>query len=423
MQNTHSLQFLRRRKFLLMLPLLTLPFITLGFWALGGGTGSALPAAKGPLGLNLELPAAKLKDEAAMDKLSFYDQAREDSIRLRQEKLNDPYYRNRLDTMAFQAASSPLSQPTLQGLNVSPYAAGRTTMAEKRISERLDALQKALETPVPAKESAESLSVASSGDFSSDINRLEALMEGLQASSSDDPEVRELNNMLEKILDIQHPGRVKAGIEKSAEKSVILPVSKPPKTVIATYLGNKEKRPTANGFYGENERKSEAEGSNTIAATTAQTQTLITGATVKLQLDEEVVIGGTRIPKGTAVFGKATLQNERLLVSVTGIRYKGMLYPVTLSVYDLDGLAGIYVPGSLTRESAKTAASQNLGSLDLLSYDPSLKTQAAAAGIQTAKGLLFKKAKQVKVTLKAGYKVLLKDDRTDSSFTSNITHS
>jgi hypothetical protein len=41
--------------------------------------------------------------------------------------------------------------------------------------------------------------------------------------------------------------------------------------------------------------------------------------------------------------------------------------------------------------------------------DPSLKAQAAAAGINTVKTMLSKKAKQVKVMVKAGYKVFLKD--------------
>jgi hypothetical protein len=47
--------------------------------------------------------------------------------------------------------------------------------------------------------------------------------------------------------------------------------------------------------------------------------------------------------------------------------------------------------------------------MELTSVDPSLKAQAAATGITAAKSLLSKKIKQVKVTVKAGYKVLLKD--------------
>lgn len=41
---THSKEFLRKRKFLMVLPLLILPFVTLFFWALGGGQGSPVHA-------------------------------------------------------------------------------------------------------------------------------------------------------------------------------------------------------------------------------------------------------------------------------------------------------------------------------------------------------------------------------------------
>jgi len=44
-----------------------------------------------------------------------------------------------------------------------------------------------------------------------------------------------------------------------------------------------------------------------------------------------------------------------------------------------------------------------------LKADPSIKAQAAATGLNTAKALISKKARQIKVMVKAGYKVLLKD--------------
>jgi hypothetical protein len=47
--------------------------------------------------------------------------------------------------------------------------------------------------------------------------------------------------------------------------------------------------------------------------------------------------------------------------------------------------------------------------MELTTMDPSLKAQATSAGIGAAKSLLSKKVKQVKVMVKAGYKVLLKD--------------
>jgi hypothetical protein len=42
--------------------------------------------------------------------------------------------------------------------------------------------------------------------------------------------------------------------------------------------------------------------------------------------------------------------------------------------------------------------------------------QAASAGIEAAKTLLSKKSKLIKVTVKAGYQVLLRDEQQKSSY-------
>ena len=78
-----------------------------------------------------------------------------------------------------------------------------------------------------------------------------------------------------------------------------------------------------------------------------------------------------------------------------------------MEVYDLDGLPGIYVPGSITRQTAKESADNSLSSLNLSTIDPSLQAKAATVGLTTAKELLTRKAKLVKVSLKAGYKIFL----------------
>ncbi len=75
----------------------------------------------------------------------------------------------------------------------------------------------------------------------------------------------------------------------------------------------------------------------------------------------------------------------------------------------MDGLPGIYIPGAITRDVAKQSADNGLQLMELTSIDPSVKAQVAAAGISTVKTMLSRKVKQVKVMVKAGYKVLLKD--------------
>ena len=141
--------------------------------------------------------------------------------------------------------------------------------------------------------------------------------------------------------------------------------------------------------------------------------TLVNGAMVKLRLLNDIYIAGTLIPKESFVFGIATLDGERLQIEISSIRTGSSLFPVKLEVYDLDGLPEIYITGAITRDVAKQSADNSLQLMEIGTMDPSLKAQAAAAGISTTKNLLSKKVKQVKVIVKAVYKVLLKDKTSD----------
>ena len=105
------------------------------------------------------------------------------------------------------------------------------------------------------------------------------------------------------------------------------------------------------------------------------------------------------------------MNNERLKIGFRSIRCGNSILPVALEAYDLDGLAGIYIPGSINRDAVKQSGDQAINSLGLATLDPSIGAQAASAGVQTAKTLLSHKMKLVNVTVKAGYQVLLKDDR------------
>jgi hypothetical protein len=74
-------EFLKERKFLMVIPLLILPFITMGFWALGGGKQSgALYDTAAAKGLNTTLPQAQFKDQKSQDKMDVYQNAKTDSV-------------------------------------------------------------------------------------------------------------------------------------------------------------------------------------------------------------------------------------------------------------------------------------------------------------------------------------------------------
>jgi conjugative transposon TraM protein len=410
----HSGKYLLKRKFFLVLPLLTIPFLTMAFWALGGGIGTAQSnhSLKNS-GLNLELPDANLKAEKEQDKLSFYNKAQEDSIRLRQEMLNDPFYKNGLDTMLIPLKNF---QPSYGSkLNSSPYhSSGTTDPTEAKIYERIDALNKAIQQPSETDHNGTeniSSNQNTSGSFSGDIDRLEHMMQVMNNKGVDDPEINQLGTMLDKILDIQHPERIKEKIrEKSSKnKEMVFPVSKQVVTGSISLLDTAKIRVfEETGFFGIEQDDTPSQ-QNAIEAVVHENQTLVTGAVVKLRLLNAIYIAGTLIPKESFVFGVALLNGERLQIETNSIRTGSSLFPVKLEVYDMDGLPGIYIPGAITRDVAKQSADNSLQLMQLGTVDPSLKAQAAAAGINATKNLLSKKVKLVKVMVKAGYKVLLKD--------------
>ena len=413
-----SQAYLRKRKMMLVLPLLVIPFLTMAFWALGGGqVRQNITTAKQP-GLNLNLPDAGMKDDDMADKLSFYDKADKDSLKKEEWMRTDPYYQQKQDT-GFVAADELqlITQNTAtkynQRLNTSPYEASGSN-AEDKLMQKISLLQKEMnKRPEENKDlQTESFQTKQDEDFSSEVSRLENMMQGMNNGNSEDPEMKQLANTLDKILDIQHPQRVKDRLKEKSlqQKEVVFTVSKHPVENNISLLDTvKRKTVTGAGFYSIEEDVNEDDDKNAIEAVVHTKHVLVNGAVIKLRLATDIYINGILMPKDNFVFGVASLNDERLEIEINSIRNNKSLFPVKLEVYDMDGLPGIYIPGAITRDVAKQSADNGLQLMELTSVDPTFKAQAAAAGINTVKSLLSRKVKQVKVMVKAGYKVLLKE--------------
>lgn len=238
-----------------------------------------------------------------------------------------------------------------------------------------------------------------------------------------DPELKQLNDMLEKVLDVQHPERVKERLlEASAKEPARIFTVTPAPACNLSYWPAKDTDSTrqrttlrkaikaASRFYELDQEDATAETPNTIPAVVHETKTVVTGGSVKLRLTSAVVVHGQEIPAGTTVEGVAELSGERLKISIDKIVSKGSIIPVNLRVYDASGLEGIYEPGAIARDASKQGADQAMQSMQLASLNPSLGAQAAASGIETVKTLLSKKVRLISVTVKSGTPVLLYSD-------------
>ena len=437
-QKTHSEKYLRHRKFLMVVPLLTLPFIIMIFYLLGGGKGTGAGAT--PLstnyGLNIALPDAKLKADGSLDKMSFYDQAASDSIKHAALIKDDPYSRvttaNNNNELRRERDSSNYSQ--VAGLkkreNSSPGKMAGTDSPdpnEDEVYRKLAALNKAMDQASVQSTVNRKYSNSSSPDNyqavnNNDVSRFEKVMQAIKTnagSDGHDPEVEQLNGMLDKIMDIQHPDRV---VDKTKQSSMehqtqVFPVTlKRSGSDVSVFkrVGKVSGRDTIirgddNGFFSIADKSTDNIKQNTIEAFIPETATLVTGSTVKMMLGNDVFINGDFIPKGTFLYGTASINDERLKIIIQNIRYQNALFPVKLSVFDLDGMEGIFIPGAIARDVAKSSVEQVVQGINIPSVDPSISVQAATAGVQAAKSLFTRKAKLIKVSVTSGYNILLKE--------------
>lgn len=151
---------------------------------------------------------------------------------------------------------------------------------------------------------------------------------------------------------------------------------------------------------------------NTIAAVVAGDQTIANGQSVKLRLTEPMWVGSQLVPRNTVVVGEGRLQGERLEIVITSIESQGSVYEVELMVYDSDGQEGINIPNSMEMEALQEIGA-NMGST--VGSSINLSTDAGAQIVSdVGRGLLngvsqylTKKTREIKVKLKAGYRVML----------------
>jgi conjugative transposon TraM protein len=426
-------KFLQKRRFYMVLPLLVLPFLTMMFWALGGGQGTPAQASVIDFGgLNVTLPDAHFDEMEIWDKMSLYEMAERDSARYEEARESDPYF----DLIAFKSQQELLLDTTNKSSKLIDAFPNKekpgTDPNEERVNKKLQELYAEINTPSaqPVISTRQEATGSPDPQFTSDVDRLEKMMEMMQDDGHTDPEMQQIESVLEKILDIQHPERVKEKLKAidDESKANTLPVQVATDHENISLIGSNafqlpgsldsvslsEAWPvfaaSQNGFFGlEDETFRENPAGNAIEAIIHDTQELVAGSTVKMRLLNDIQVNGRLIPKDQFIYGVCSINGERLSIEISSIRAGNALLPVSLEVYDLDGLAGIYIPGAITRDAAKQASDDALQNIQLMSLDSSIGAQAAGAGIEAAKGLFSRKAKLTRVTVKAGYQIFLVD--------------
>ena len=337
-----TIQIKRTRKLLLFLPLLIVPLLTVVFWKFNNRNSAADGQTKSQ-GLNTRLPGAKFdKHTKTLDKMSFYQQAAQDSGK---SKLS---------------ASNSL----LQKFGFKPNPAGDADASVNRINQKLAEINQQMGQPRPKL--ADPAPVTPDRSLDKEVSKLESLMKTMNNSQDSDPQMQQLSNMLGQIQSIQNPQKTK-------------PIETQPDTPFRA-----------------------------IPAVVDGNQKILQGGVVRIRLTDTVRIKGALLDKSQLLFGSCNITNQRLLLDIKNIRVGHAIIPVNLTVFSLDGLPGIPAPEAELGGAAAGGADNAIQSMQFLSMDQSLGAQAAAGGVNAAKGLFSKKVKKIKVKLQDQFPVLLK---------------
>lgn len=412
------------RILLIAMPMVLFPFLALLFWAAGGGKGNDREE-KGSYGsgLNTGLPDARLKNDQGIDKFSFYQQAAQDSLRKKEEGRRDREW----EPPPFDSSGTASDAGGLSYNPLPPSQSGSGNMSENealvyRKLANLDQVLAQSRQSVPAKETRAGFYPGNEAAIAN-TGKLDAMARSM-GNEDKDPELDQLNSMLDKIAAIQHPGNgfvfqpgdtaSDGHSYKVHDKRKILISMLPGQTAKDKAVPKSASAKSA--FYIDDVSVAdtgESEKLTTFPALIPRTQVVTEEATVQMQLQQDIEVNGTTIPKGNYISGVADIGGERLMIRIKSIRAGSNVYPISLDVYDLDGLPGIHVPGSATADVARQSSDRLASGMGLATMDPSVAVQAASAGVEVARSFIGKKTKLIKMTLPAGYQILLKDSHTN----------
>lgn len=200
-------------------------------------------------------------------------------------------------------------------------------------------------------------------------------------------------------------------VDEPEKERKVMPVNQVNRNVVSSLSASKDNARSFSTAVGTRRQNFK----NTISACVAADQSITDGQSVRLRTLEPMWIGNSLLSKNTTVVGSARLQGERLEIKIETIEALGCIMEVDLSVYDSDGQEGINIPNSMESDALHEIGA-NMGSTMASSINLTTNAGAQLAS-DVGKGLingvsqyLNKKLRTVKVHLKSGYKIMLRQN-------------
>lgn len=130
---------------------------------------------------------------------------------------------------------------------------------------------------------------------------------------------------------------------------------------------------------------------------------LRSGSRVSVRLLEDMVVGGTLIPKNTHLMAMCSI-NERLELVIQSVEMGSKIYQLGYEAYDKDGAKGIYCP-DLNKEARRAVENRGLSSIG--SLIGGRVGRLASDAVNTGVSIAQNKSGEVTVSVPAGYRFFI----------------
>lgn len=137
------------------------------------------------------------------------------------------------------------------------------------------------------------------------------------------------------------------------------------------------------------------------------------GSRIRIRLLEDVFVGETKMPKGTILYALISgFGLQRVNLNIVSVILDGEIYPINLSIYDNDGMKGLYVPRSAFREMMREIGSNtNYLQGSSMNESQSFYTSLITGVLNSASQTIAKVIRSNKVRLKYNSYVFLIDEK------------
>lgn len=136
------------------------------------------------------------------------------------------------------------------------------------------------------------------------------------------------------------------------------------------------------------------------------------GSRIRFRILEDIFVGNRKIEKGSILYGQISgFAMQRVNLTIVSVFSKGEIFPINLSIYDVDGMKGLYVPQSLFRDMMKEMGSNSVQGTQMDMSGKGFFTSIGTSLFTSTSKSIANLIKQNKAKLKYNSYVFLIDEK------------